>query len=313
MNETMNVDDWSVPAVDTRSVTLVSGRDFAICDAGGNMVRGAVHGLIHHDRRYLDCWSMSVAGYELRRLASTTPTPFHAVFVARLHEFGGRPLPVLIIRRRWVGDGMREVVEIDNSGSDRVALEVTIEAGADFGHLFDVKSGRPSHSHATVVPTAAGLAIECTESALRAAIDLRPSASGVDANSWTWHFDIGPHERRVARITVDVADDDADADDWPTDDDTHAIDDVSHARHRAWEQRVAAIVSPDPRLTLTTRKSLEDLASLRIFDAEHPERVVVAAGAPWYMTLFGRDSLLTSYMALPFAPELARGVLRELA
>ena len=313
MNETMNVDDWSVPAVDTRSVTLVSGRDFAICDGGGDMVRGAVHGLIHHDRRYLDCWSMSVARYELRRLASTTPTPFHAVFVARLHEFGGRPLPVLIIRRRWVGDGMREVVEIDNSGSDPLELEVTMEAGGDFGHLFDVKSGRPSLSHATVVPTAHGLTIECTESSLRTAIDLRPSASGVDGNSWTWHFDIGPHERRIARITVDVTDDDADPDEWPTDDDTHAIDDVSHERHRAWEQRVATIVSPDPRLSLTTHKSLDDLASLRIFDAEHPDRVVVAAGAPWYMTLFGRDSLLTSYMALPFAPELARGVLRELA
>ena len=314
MNQAMNVDDWSVPAVDTGSVTLVSGRDFAICDAGGSMVRGAVHGLIHHDRRYLDRWSMRVAGYELRRLASTTPTPFHAVFVARLHEFGGRPLPVLIIRRRWVGDGMREVVEIANSGSDPLELEVTMEAGADFGHLFDVKSGRPSHSHATAVPTAQGLAIACTESALRTAIDLRPNASSVDGDTWTWHFDIAPHERRIARITVHVADDDADPDEWSTDvDHPHAIDDRSHRRHRAWEQRVAAIVSPDPRLALTTRRSLEDLASLRIFDAGHPDRVVVAAGAPWYMTLFGRDSLLTSYMALPFAPELARGVLRELA
>lgn len=314
MNETMNVDDWSVPAVDTGSVTLVSGRDFAICDAGGEMVRGAVHGLLHHDRRYLDRWSMSVTGYELRRLASTTPTPFHAVFVARLHEFDGRPLPVLIIRRRWIGHGMREVIEIDNSGPDRLDLEVTVEAGADFGHLFDVKSGRPSRSHATAVPTVQGLAIECNESALRAAIDLRPSASSVDGDGWTWHFDVGPHERRVARITVDVADEDADPGEWSTDDDhAHPVDDLSHRRHQAWQRRVAAIVSPDPRLTLATNKSLEDLASLRIFDAEHPERVVVAAGAPWYMTLFGRDSLLTSYMALPFAPELARGVLHELA
>jgi glycogen debranching enzyme len=315
MNQAMNVDEWSVPAVDTRSITLVSGRDFAICDAGGDIIRGAVHGLIHHDRRYLDCWSMGVAGFELRKLASTTPTPFHAVFVARLHEFGGRPLPVLVIRRRWIGRGMREVVEIHNSGSERQQIEMTMEVGADFGHLFDVKSGRPSHSHATVVPTARGLAIECTESALRADIDLRPSASSIDGNGWTWQFDIGPHDRRVARVTVGVTDDDATSRrEWSPDaEDRYSIDDISHRRHRAWERRVASVVSPDPRVTLATNKSLEDLASLRIFDAEHPERVVVAAGAPWYMTLFGRDSLLTSYMALPFAPELARGVLHELA
>ncbi len=310
----MNVDDWSVPAVDTGSVTLVSGRDFAICDAAGDMVPGAVHGLIHHDRRYLDCWAMSVAGYELRRLASTTPTPFHAVFVARLHDFGGRPLPLLIIRRRWVGLGMREVVEINNSGSDAQELEVSMSVGADFGHLFDVKAGRSSGAHATVAPTERGLALECPDAIVRTTIVLRPQASSVGDEGWRWRFTIGPHERRVARITVDVTDDDADADDWSADgDDTHAIDDASHERYRAWEERVASVVSPDPRLALATHRSLDDLASLRIFDAEHPDRVVVAAGAPWYMTLFGRDSLLTSYMALPFAPELARGVLRELA
>jgi glycogen debranching enzyme len=314
MDQAMNVDDWSVPAVDTRSVTLVSGRDFAICGAGGDMVRGEVHGLIHHDRRYLDSWSMSIEGYELRTLASTTPTPFHAVFVARLHEFGGRPLPVLVIRRRWVGHGMREVIEVHNSGSERQEFEVTMKVGADFGHLFDVKSGRPSHSHATVASTARGLAIECIESERRAEINLRPRASRVDDNGWTWRLDVGPHDRRVARITVGVIEDDASRRNWsPDDEDTHSIDDIAHQRHRAWERRIASVVSPDPRLTLATQKSLEDLASLRIFDAEHPERVVVAAGAPWYMTLFGRDSLLTSYMALPFAPELARGVLHELA
>ena len=43
------------------------------------------------------------------------------------------------------------------------------------------------------------------------------------------------------------------------------------------------------------------------------ERAVVAAGAPWFMTLFGRDSLLTSWMALLVDPELALGTLQTLA
>src|SRR5207245_203733 len=59
--------------------------------------------------------------------------------------------------------------------------------------------------------------------------------------------------------------------------------------------------------------SIEDLGALRIFDPDHPELPVVAAGAPWYMTLFGRDSLLTAWSALPADPYLALGVLEALA
>ena len=44
----------------------------------------------------------------------------------------------------------------------------------------------------------------------------------------------------------------------------------------------------------TMRRSYDDLGALRIEDPHHPDRIVVAAGAPWFMTLFGRDSLLAS-------------------
>ena len=71
--------------------------------------------------------------------------------------------------------------------------------------------------------------------------------------------------------------------------------------------------SNDPRLVNAFEQALADLAALRIVDRAHPDRVVVAAGAPWFMTLFGRDSLLTSWMTLPFDASLARGVLRALA
>ena len=60
-------------------------------------------------------------------------------------------------------------------------------------------------------------------------------------------------------------------------------------------------------------RSTEDLAALRIFDPDHPDRTVVAAGAPWFMTLFGRDSLLTSWMAMLVDPDLALGALQTLA
>ena len=82
---------------------------------------------------------------------------------------------------------------------------------------------------------------------------------------------------------------------------------------QAWRTTVPAVVSLDPRLPAAVDQALADLAALRIVDREHPDRPVVAAGAPWFMTLFGRDSLLTAWMTLPFDGSLAGGVLASLA
>jgi glycogen debranching enzyme len=66
-------------------------------------------------------------------------------------------------------------------------------------------------------------------------------------------------------------------------------------------------------LVQAVSRTLDDIGSLRIFDPEHPERPVVAAGAPWFMTLFGRDSILTAWMALIVDPDIALGVIETLA
>jgi glycogen debranching enzyme len=80
-----------------------------------------------------------------------------------------------------------------------------------------------------------------------------------------------------------------------------------------WRRRVPQVETDHPGLKQVVARSAEDLGALRIFDPEFPERVVVAAGAPWFMTVFGRDSLLTAWMALLVDPDLALGVLQTLA
>jgi glycogen debranching enzyme len=69
----------------------------------------------------------------------------------------------------------------------------------------------------------------------------------------------------------------------------------------------------DGSLQRTLHRSQQDVGALRIFDPEDPTLAAVAAGAPWFMALFGRDSLLTAYMALPVDRSLALGTLRTLA
>src|SRR5215469_10783095 len=110
----------------------------------------------------------------------------------------------------------------------------------------------------------------------------------------------------------------------------------------AWkhaERRRKRVIAEAPTLetdSLTLRRayaqSVTDFAALQMpampFD-RHPdagtigededpasaesEDYIIAAGIPWFMTLFGRDSLITAYQALPFFPDAARGTLRALA
>jgi glycogen debranching enzyme len=61
------------------------------------------------------------------------------------------------------------------------------------------------------------------------------------------------------------------------------------------------------------RRSLVDLAALRFSPFITPGKSLPAAGLPWFMTMFGRDSIFTSLQALPFTPELAATTIRALA
>ncbi|HVK26282.1 MAG TPA: glycogen debranching N-terminal domain-containing protein [Actinokineospora sp.] len=82
-------------------------------------------------------------------------------------------------------------------------------------------------------------------------------------------------------------------------------------RLAAWRAMIPRITTADHGLAATLRTSATDLGALQIHGPTG-ERVV-AAGAPWFMALFGRDSLLTSWMALPLDQGLALGTLRALA
>ncbi|NUT46469.1 MAG: amylo-alpha-1,6-glucosidase, partial [Saccharothrix sp.] len=84
-------------------------------------------------------------------------------------------------------------------------------------------------------------------------------------------------------------------------------------RIRAWRAASTRITASDPVLAGVLRRTEGDLGALRIEDPARAGRPFVAAGAPWFMTLFGRDSLLTAWMALPLDVGLALGTLQTLA
>jgi glycogen debranching enzyme len=79
-----------------------------------------------------------------------------------------------------------------------------------------------------------------------------------------------------------------------------------------WLREAPRIESDSDSLKATYHRSLVDLAALRFSPPIAGNRSLPAAGLPWFMTMFGRDSIFTSLQALPFTPELAATTLKAL-
>ncbi|SDU99676.1 N-terminal domain of (some) glycogen debranching enzymes [Microlunatus sagamiharensis] len=88
---------------------------------------------------------------------------------------------------------------------------------------------------------------------------------------------------------------------------------VVAAPPQAYEEVALTGADLDPRLAPWLARSVADLASLRLALPGEPGDVFYAAGAPWYFTLFGRDSLWAARLTLPLGLDIARGTLRALA
>jgi glycogen debranching enzyme len=297
------------------TMTLVEGVTFCICAVSGDIRPGAEQGLFFRDTRFLSEFTLTVDGAALEPLAARRPSPYAGVFIGRRPARPGRAdSTLLVVRERYVGDGMREDIAVRNLSSERAEVALTLTVNADFAGLFAVKEGRagvaPGIERTGADDTvrlrspkvADGRGVAVTGS-------LSPAAS---TGGLTWRLSLPP--RSGVMVTVMVVPDlggipvpSRYRPDQPVEASQPA------ARLAAWRQLAPAVSTPDDRLAALLSASAEDLGVLRISQPDQPERVVIAAGAPWFMTLFGRDSLLTSWMLLPLDPAVALGTLQTLA
>lgn len=296
------------------AVTIVEGSSFCISDTAGNMEGKAPHGAFYLDTRILSSWNLLITDHELELLSAHSPNPYQAVFLARVRRPGVTiESPLVVRRQRDVGAGIREVVTIHNHAATEAALELDLVVEADFADLFDVKVGRESipvivrrgvHDNrltfsadcnglqrGVVISASAG---EMHAGGLHLAVKLPPRGSWSVSVVATPNVDgHRPAEPFLLNVPPGLT--------------------GGSLRQAAWEEHVPRLHVADDDVQEVLEQSLVDLGSLRIFDASHPGRVAVAAGAPWFMALFGRDSLLTSLMALPVDRALALGTLETLA
>jgi glycogen debranching enzyme len=302
-----------VIAVAPTTVTLVEGSSFCVSDANGDIHGEHAQGLFVRDTRLVSHWVLHVDGAPVEALSAVPHEPYEALFVSRAPARPGQVEPTLVVERhRYVGEGMREDITLRNFGPEAVGADVHLLVDADFADLFEVKENRAPHGR-RVSRRAVGsdLVLWTTHGDGRG---VRISAPGGVALEHQLRFSavVPAGESWTATVEVVASVDGHElAAPFPL---NEPLDEAGPARRmRGWRASAPDIHVDDPGLNQALQRSEEDLGALRIVDPQHPDDDVVAAGAPWFMALFGRDSLITSSMTLPFSPDLAMGTLRTLA
>ncbi len=299
-------------------VTLVEGSTFCLSDRAGD-IKGGTQGLFFLEARLLSRFVLLLDGDLSQCLAVAQDAAYAAAFVTRGKPANGAAdSDLLVLRRRYVGQGLREDLELRNAGRRETRVRVDLLVRADFAHVFEVKQDRLSGApdgppdDAAVVDGDSLLLVESGHERRRTVRLKFTGAPVLSADRATWQVTLAPGARWRGCISVSVAVESGPVPARYTCD-ASVEESLPAQRLHMWRVTAARIETDDFHQRRTLDRTVADLGSLRIFDSDHPDFPVVAAGSPWYMTLFGRDSLLTGWMALLIDPDLAFGSLETLA
>jgi glycogen debranching enzyme len=225
---------------------------------------------------------------------------------------------VSIARERFIGTGMQERITLRNESPEPLELAVALEAEADFADIISVKLhdfslgdpelAQPLPPPAPTTHDEARRQVSIVDPRGDLGTQLVFSKPGrLDGNAMTYALTLEPHE--PWDLSVDIRP-------WVTeeletfeqlDEERDAAGDVV----AAWTLRVPRVRGGWESLRRAFDRSIDDLAALRMRTGEF-RRPLFAAGMPWFMTVFGRDTAITSLQTLLLGPEIAVGALDAL-
>lgn len=282
------------------NVTCLSQRSG---DVDAHAEAGAATGLFVDDRRVLDLLSLTVDDVAPVPVVAATAGPSTECLLLARNVGDPGPDPTVEVRRHRVlrDTGMTETVTVTSRAATEVRCVVLLRSRGDGAELHTVKSGRtagPALPPLTHGPDRGGWA----DARHTTTVVAHDGTVGVEAGTLCARWAVAIPPGACATLVLDVSAQRA----VPT-----PFDAGPGAALVGWD--AVRVTSQDSRLSATVDRSLVDLRHLLLTDPLDEGDVFAAAGSPWYLTLFGRDSIWAARMSLPFGTELARGTLRALA
>jgi glycogen debranching enzyme len=318
---------------DRQHLLVHSGTFVAVGDSGdisgvrtGGAVRpgGLPDGLFVRDARHLSRWQLTIDG-----AVPETLTPVADGDTARcvLVPRGGRQEPpaCTVFREQAVGDGsFVESLRVAANRPVPLTVRLALTVDADFADQFELRSDHRTYAKTGAVRRRQVLdhGIEFVyqrgewRSCTTVTAEPSPDAveeTGTGARRLVWKLELEPHgtaelvlraiarphgEKRALRVPRSPA----------------SVNEQLLEKEGRFVEGVA-FPTGWPELAAACARGLADLAALQIpaTGPDGEELRVPAAGAPWFLTLLGRDALLTSLFALPYRPQLAAATLPALA
>jgi glycogen debranching enzyme len=299
-------------------VQILEGNTFVVSDTRGDIEASRTDptGLFSFDTRFLSRWVLTVDGNRLNALSTDDLQYFETRFF--LVPGTGTVYvdsKLSVIRRRAVADGFHEELSILNHDEEAVDLEVRLEAGSDFADLFEVKDALKKKGKYENRVEDGRLVLGYRRDTYRRETWISATApAAVDGKGLTFSVHLEPHGEWMTELNVSAVNASwGEALEQAGDEQRRKRGRPSMARGLdKWLARAPQLECDWDPLRATYRRSLVDLAALRFSTRSMPGRSLPAAGLPWFMTMFGRDSIFTSLQALPFTPELAATTLSAL-
>ncbi len=282
----------------------VRGNVTALSSRAGDMAPDGAGGLYVDDRRAVSELSVLVGGERPSPVADGA-LGARAEFFASARNIGSvTPDPVVEVRRhrRLVDAGMVESVSVISRADGPLSTILTIRVASDAAPIGTIKSGHfdlPPVSP-TLLPAGAGFATDWHT--CRATFDPAPDRLEAQGDVVVAHFDLTLEPQHETSVSLAVT---------TTRRRPSELDAEPGGALLEWDE--VCVSGTDPRLEPTFSGAIEDLRALALTDPSDPGDVFAGAGTPWYLTLFGRDSVWAARLTLPIGTALSRGTLRSLA
>ena len=305
-------------------LAINQGHSVLITDPDGKIPWPSDKGLYFFDTRIISSWHIYANGEPWQLLNAGNITHYAArIFLANramATEDGVIPAGTLGFGiSRSIDSGLHEDLDLVNHGLRSVRFNLEIAARCDFADLFEVKSekivrrgrivtewsdeasqlstiyrNRDFYRGVTISAHKSGSRPVYANGRISFEIDLKPG--GVWHTCLHYDFDNGTTRFEAPDYCI-----------------ASAKQSGVGQRVEDWEQTVLKIRTSNEEFYRLYRQGVEDMITLRlpIKGTDHMQ-FVPAAGVPWFVAVFGRDSLIVSLQNALVYPDFARGALEVL-
>ena len=304
------------------NLTLIDGKTFLSTTVAGDITPSGAPdvGFFHDDTRFLSHLELSVSGHRAVVLSSNTEKTFASQIELttgsmRLQDSFDIPENTIHIRRQQLlnADVFIDRFGIRNFNRSPLELELELCFDADFVDVFQVRgSARPVHGQyyrPVRRQNCLTFFYRGLDGILRQTrIEMQPRPAELQERKARWRLRLAPLENTQIEIAVTpIVGEQAN---HPSAYDFPACLRERRRRYSGWESSSTEFSSSETILDTALRTAISDFHALLIQDGEHR---ILAAGIPWFATIFGRDSIITAYQALLLNPQLAIDTLQVLA